>query len=248
MISNDRGDKNMIIFPAIDISDGKCVRLTQGDFKTTMQVANDPLETALSFQKAGAEWLHMVDLDGAKNATQPNSKIFVNLAKSTKLKIELGGGIRDFQTAVNYLEKGIERVIIGSAALKNPQLVKDLVKEYPDRIAVGIDAKNKMVQTEGWLDSSNVNYLDLAREMEGIGVSYIIYTDISKDGTLKGPNLEELEAINNAVKTNIIASGGIRNIEDIKVLKKLGLYGAICGKSIYKRTLNLEDAIAVGNV
>lgn len=236
----------MIIFPAIDISDGKCVRLTQGDFNTTMQVADDPLETALSFQRSGAEWLHMVDLDGAKNATQPNSEIFVNLAKSTKLKIELGGGIRDFQTAVNYLENGIERVIIGSAALKNPQLVKELVKEYPDRIAVGIDAKNKMVQTEGWLDSSNVNYLDLAREMESIGVSYIIYTDISKDGTLKGPNLEELEAINNAVKTNIIASGGISNIEDIKALKKLGLYGAICGKSIYKKTLNLEDAIAIG--
>jgi len=237
----------MIIFPAIDICQGKCVRLTQGDFSTTKQVAENPLGTALDFEKKGAKWLHMVDLDGAKDATQPNKDIFLELVTKTKMKIQLGGGIRDLNIATDYLEAGIERLIIGSAALKNPQLVKDLVKEYGERIAVGIDAKNQMVQTEGWLESSDVHYLDLAREMTDVGVRYIIYTDISKDGTLQGPNLKELELINNTVSANIIASGGISNIQDIYDLRSLGLYGTICGKSIYEKTLDLSTAIKVGN-
>jgi len=237
----------MIIFPAIDICQGKCVRLTQGDFNTTKQVAENPLETALTFEQSGAKWLHMVDLDGAKDAAQPNKKIFLELVKKTQMSIQLGGGIRNLNIAEDYLEAGVKRIIIGSAALKNPQLVKDLVKEYGERIAVGIDAKNQMVQTEGWLESSDVHYLDLAREMADVGVRYIIYTDISKDGTLKGPNLNELEAIHNAVSANIIASGGISNIYDIQELKKLGLYGAICGKSIYEKTLDLSEAIKIGN-
>lgn len=235
----------MIIFPAIDIQDSKCVRLCQGDFATSEQVADDALETALSFKNAGAKWIHMVDLDGAKNATQPNKLLFLEIAKKTGLKIELGGGIRNFDIAKSYLENGIERVILGSAAVKNPRLVADLVKEYGDRIIVGIDAKNGMVQTEGWLAQSKVDYLTLAREMEQIGVKNIVYTDISKDGTLKGPNLDELKKINNAVNVNIIASGGISNIDDIKAIKKLGLYGAICGKSIYKKTLDLKQALSV---
>ncbi|MEG0692466.1 MAG: 1-(5-phosphoribosyl)-5-[(5-phosphoribosylamino)methylideneamino]imidazole-4-carboxamide isomerase [Oscillospiraceae bacterium] len=235
----------MIIFPAIDIQNGQCVRLSQGDFSTSEQVADDPLKTALSFKEAGAEWIHMVDLDGAKTATQPNKLLFLEIAKETGLKIELGGGIRDFKTAQNYLENGIERVILGSAAVKNPRLIADLVRDYGDRIIVGIDAKNGIAQTEGWLSQSKVNYLTLAREMQEIGVHHIVYTDISKDGTLKGPNLFELKKINAAVKINIIASGGISNIEDIKAIKKLGLYGAICGKSIYKKTLDLKEALLV---
>lgn len=235
----------MIIFPAIDIQNGQCVRLSQGDFATAEQVADDPLATALSFQEAGAEWLHMVDLDGAKTATQPNKLLFLSIAKKTGLKIELGGGIRDFKTAQEYLENGIERVILGSAAVKNPRLIADLVHDYGDRIVVGIDAKNGIAQTEGWLSQSRVNYLTLAREMQEIGVHHIVYTDISKDGTLKGPNLLELKKINDAVKLNIIASGGISSIEDIKAIKKLGLYGAICGKSLYKKTLDLKAALSV---
>lgn len=235
----------MIILPAIDIKDGKCVRLYKGDFNTVEQVASDPLETALSFQNSGANYLHMVDLDGAKDASLSNKEVFVNVAKNTNLKIELGGGIRDVKSAVYYLENGIERVILGSAAVKNPQLVKDLVKEYGDRIIVGIDAKNGMVSTEGWLDVSDVDYITLAREMEAIGVKHIVYTDISKDGTLEGPNLAELESINNAVSCNIIASGGISNINDIIALKKLNVYGVICGKSLYKNTLDLAEALSV---
>lgn len=235
----------MIILPAIDIKDGKCVRLYKGDFNTVEQVASDPLETALSFQNAGANYLHMVDLDGAKDASLSNKEIFVHVAKHAKLKMELGGGIRDVQSAVYYLDNGIDRVILGSAAVKNPQLVKDLVGDYGDRIIVGIDAKNGMVSTEGWLDVSDVNYITLAREMEAIGVKHIVYTDISKDGTLEGPNLFELEQINNAVSCNIIASGGISNINDIVALKKLNVYGVICGKSLYKNTLDLGEALSV---
>lgn len=235
----------MIILPAIDIKNGKCVRLYKGDFNTVEQVANDPLETALSFQKAGAKYLHMVDLDGAKDKALANKEIFLEVAKNTNLKIELGGGIRDMLAAAFYLENGIDRIILGSAALKNPALVTELVAEYGDRIVVGIDAKNKMVATEGWLEESNVNFITMAKEMQAIGVKNIVYTDISKDGTLEGPNIEELTEINEAVSCNIIASGGISCLEDIKALKKLNMYGVICGKSLYKNTLDLAEALAV---
>lgn len=236
----------MIILPAIDIKDGTCVRLFKGDFSTVEKVATDPLETALSFQQAGAQYLHMVDLDGARGEVSHNRKIFLEVARNTDLKIELGGGIRDFSTAEFYLENGINRIILGSVALTNKTLVKQLVRAYGDRIVVGIDAKGGMVSTQGWLDDSDVNYITLAKEMENIGVSHIVYTDISKDGTLTGPNLFELEAINNAVSVNIIASGGIHIIEDIWALKRLDVYGVICGKSIYKQTLDLKQALEVG--
>lgn len=236
----------MIIFPAIDIQDGRCVRLSQGDFSTSEQVADDPLETALAFKAAGAEWLHMVDLDGAKTATQPNRMLFLEIAKKTEMKIQLGGGIRDFAIASSYLENGIERVILGSAAVKNPRLMGELVREYGDRIIVGIDAKNGIAQTEGWLSQSKIGFLMLAREMQEIGVHHVVYTDISKDGTLAGPNLSELKKLRETVKMNVIASGGVSSIQDIRALKKLSLYGAICGKSLYKKTLDLKEAIKAG--
>lgn len=236
----------MVIFPAIDIQEGKCVRLLKGDFATVEQVADDPVETALAFKAAGAKWLHMVDLDGAKTGLQPNKMLFLEIAQKTELRIQLGGGIRDCATAISYLENGIERVIIGSSAVKNPRMVADLVKDYGDRIIVGIDAKNGVPQTEGWLTQSRSNFLSLARLMQEIGVRHIIYTDIAKDGTLEGPNLADLKKLKNSVKLNIIASGGISNIADIEALKKLQLYGAVCGKSLYKKTLDLKEAIAVG--
>lgn len=233
----------MLIFPAIDIHNQTCVRLYKGDFSTAQKVAEDPLETANSFREAGAHWLHMVDLDGAKNGSPQNREIFVTVAKKSGLKLELGGGIRDMQMVSYYLEQGISRVILGSAAVKNPSFVKEAVKEYGERIAVGIDAKNGMVAAEGWLSTSDVHFLDLAKQMEAIGVTCLIYTDISKDGTLSGPNLEQLAAINEAVSCDVIASGGVTNLSDIKALKELGLYGAICGKSIYQGTLSLKEAI-----
>ncbi len=234
----------MIILPAIDIKDGQCVRLTKGDFDTVEKVAEDPLQTSLSFQKSGSQWLHMVDLDGAKEGSLVNSKVFLDVAKNTGLKIELGGGIRTMESIDFYMQNGISRVIIGSAAIRNQGLVKEAVDKYADGIAIGIDARNGMVSADGWLTNSTITYLELAKQMEQVGVSCIIFTDISKDGTLSGPNLDQLDQINRAVSCDIIASGGIHVMQDIKDLKSMGLYGAICGKSIYKGTLSLEEAIA----
>ena len=234
----------MIILPAIDILGGKCVRLTKGIYETAEQVAADPIETALEFEAAGAEFIHMVDLDGAKEGSRINSDIYTQVAKKVHIPIEVGGGIRDMDTIDYYMQKGIERVIIGSAALKNPALVREAVAKYGGHIAVGIDALNGMVKTSGWLENSDVNYIDLAKLMCEMGVKYVIFTDISKDGTLSGPNYEQLAALAEAVPMNIIASGGIRDIENIRRLAKMKLYGAICGKSIYSGSLDLAEAIA----
>jgi phosphoribosylformimino-5-aminoimidazole carboxamide ribotide isomerase len=236
----------MLILPAIDILGGKCVRLTKGDYNTAMTVAADPIEIALEFEKAGAEFIHMVDLDGAREGSRINSSIYEAVVNNVHIPIEVGGGIRDMDTVDYYISKGIERVIIGSAALKDPELVRQAVKKYGGHIAVGIDALNGIVKTSGWLENSDIKYIDLAKEMEKIGVRYIIFTDISKDGTLSGPNYIQLESLSKAVSINIIASGGIRNIENIRHLKNMNLYGAICGKSIYSGTLSLEEAIKQG--
>ena len=235
----------MIILPAIDIKDGNCVRLFKGDFSTVETVAENYMDTAKSFELDGASWIHTVDLDGAKEGKPINNEIFIDIAKNTNLKVELGGGIRNLETVEYYIQNGISRVILGSIALKNPGIVKDAVKEYGDKIAVGIDAKEEMVAVEGWLDSSSVNYIDLAKEMANIGVKYIIFTDISKDGTLSGVNAEQLKKLSISVNANIIASGGVHTIEDIKICKEMNLYGTICGKSIYKGTLNLKEAISL---
>lgn len=235
----------MIIFPAIDIIDGKPVRLCKGEFSTAKQVADDALETADEFVKAGCQWIHMVDLDGSLKKEPVNAETFISVANETPLKVELGGGIRTMKDIEFYIENNINRVILGSVALKNPDLVKEAVKEFGDKIAVGIDAKNGYVATEGWTEKSDVYFVDLAKRMEDIGVKTIIFTDISKDGTLAGPNLEQLVEINNAVSCDITASGGVTNIGDIISLRDNELYGAICGKSIYQGTLDLKKAVEV---
>lgn len=238
----------MIILPAIDIKDGNCVRLLKGDFATVHKVAESYIDTAKGFEAAGASWIHMVDLDGAKEGKPVNGEIYIDVVKNTGLKVEVGGGIRSLDTAEYYISRGISRVILGSAALKNPKIVIDAVKEYGEKIAVGIDAMNGIAAAEGWLEASRVNYIDLALEMIRAGVKNIIFTDISKDGTLSGVNSEQLSALKNAAgdKCNITASGGVHNIEDIKICKKMGLYGAICGKSLYSGTLDLKEAIEIG--
>lgn len=233
----------MIIFPAIDIIDGKPVRLYKGDFSTAQQVADDVLKTAMRFAQAGCQWVHMVDLDGSLKKEPVNAPAFISVAKETPLKVELGGGIRTMKDIDFYVNNGISRVILGSVALKNPELVKEAVKEFGDRIAVGIDAKNGYAAVEGWVESSQVYFTDLAKQMESAGVKTIIYTDIGRDGTLSGPNMEQLTEINNAVSCNITASGGVTDMKDIIDLRDKGLYGAICGKSIYQGTLDLTDAV-----
>lgn len=233
----------MIIFPAIDIIDGKPVRLYKGDFSTAQQVADDVLKTAMRFAQAGCQWVHMVDLDGSLKKEPVNAPAFISVAKETPLKVELGGGIRTMEDIDFYVNNGISRVILGSVALKNPELVKEAVKEFGDVIAVGIDAKNGFAAAEGWVESSQVYFTDLAKQMESAGVKTIIYTDIGRDGTLSGPNMEQLTEINNAVSCNITASGGVTDMKDIIDLRDKGLYGAICGKSIYQGTLDLNDAV-----
>lgn len=239
----------MIILPAIDIKDGNCVRLLNGDFATVHKVAESYMDTAKSFEAAGANWIHMVDLDGAKEGKPVNGDIYIDVAENTKLKVEVGGGIRSLETVEYYISRGISRVILGSVALKNPQIVVNAVKEYGEKIAVGIDAKNGIVAAEGWLEDSQVNYIDLSLEMIKAGVQNIIFTDISKDGTLSGVNVEQLSALKNAAgdKCNITASGGVHNIEDIKACMKMGLYGVICGKSIYTGKLDLEEAVRLAS-
>lgn len=240
----------MIILPAIDIKDGNCVRLFKGDFSTVEKVAADYLEAAKSFEAAGAKWIHMVDLDGAKEGKPINAKIYTDVAEKTNLKVEVGGGIRNLETIQEYLNMGISRVILGSVALKNPELVSDAVEKFgSEKIVVGIDAVNEMVATEGWLESSDVNYIDLANKMIETGVKYFIFTDISKDGTLSGVNVQQLKKLADATygKCNIIASGGVHTMDDIVVCKEMGLYGTICGKSIYKGTLDLREAVEYSN-
>ena len=234
----------MIILPAIDIRGGQCVRLYKGDFATVEKVAEDPLATAQSFAQAGAAWLHTVDLDGAVEGRPVNKAVFEQIVRHTSLKVEVGGGIRNMDTIAAYLDAGVSRVILGSAALSDSALVAEAIELYgSDAIAVGIDAREGLVQAQGWLAASMVHYIDLARAMTEIGVETIIFTDISRDGTLSGPNLEQLTALQKAVGGQIIASGGIRDLEDIKALRAAGLYGAICGKSLYKGTLDLAQAI-----
>lgn len=234
----------MILLPAIDIKGGQCVRLVRGDYATAHRVADDPLETADRFAAAGASWLHMVDLDGAKDGATVNFDLFAAVARRFPGKMELGGGIRSLDTVERYLSAGVARVILGSAAVKDPALVRRAVRAFGARVAVGIDARDGLVAAEGWLDATDVHYLALAAEMERIGVRTLIFTDISKDGTLSGPNLAQLEALSRRVGCDVIASGGVHVLEDIRALRRLGLYGAICGKSLYEGTLELHAAIA----
>lgn len=238
----------MYVLPAIDIIDGKCVRLQRGDYATAQKVADDPISTAMAFKDIGATWMHVVDLDGAKVGKTINADIILEAKRQSGLIVEVGGGIRDMASIDFYINSGIDRVILGSAALKNQQLVIDAVNNYgADKIAVGIDAKNGMVCAEGWLDESEVNYIELAKKMEQIGIKRIIFTDISKDGMLSGPNLNQLDELKASVSCGIIASGGISTLVDIINLAKLDIYGAIVGKAVYTGDLDLGAAIEIGH-
>lgn len=236
----------MIILPAIDLKDGKVVRLYKGDFDTVHQVADDPVATARAFYEAGARYIHMVDLDGAKDGTRQNSAI-VQAVADVGLRIELGGGIRTMADVEAVFSMGVYRAVIGSAAVTNPQLVADAVARWGGgRIAVGIDTQNGRVKTAGWVENSGLDYLDFAREMEQIGVKTIIFTDIETDGTLSGPAFEKLARLQSAVGCRIVASGGVSGNEDIRRLAGMGLYGAIIGKAYYAGTIDLAQAVKDG--
>lgn len=235
----------MIIFPAIDIMDGKPVRLLRGNFATAEQVAEDVLSTAKQFARVGCTWVHIVDLDGSLQKKPVNTDPILQVVEHTPLKVEVGGGIRTMEDIAFYLDRGVDRVILGSVTLKNPELVQQAVDAYGDKIAVGIDAKQGMVATEGWTEDSKMDFIDLAKAMEKMGVATIIYTDIGRDGTLSGPDVQGLDRLNKAVSCNVIASGGVTTITDILVMKDKKMYGTICGKCIYKKTLDLREAVGI---
>lgn len=237
----------MLVLPAIDLKDGNCVRLYRGDYSTAHKVAESAVETAKAFESAGAKYMHMVDLDGAKDGKRINSDVILEVRKNCGINIEVGGGIRTMDSVEFYLENGINRVILGSAAIKDPDFVREAVRKYSSKIAVSIDALDGMVSADGWTDTSEINYIDLAKRMEDIGVKNIIFTDISKDGMLSGPNLTMLDELKSSVKCDIIASGGVANLKDIINLTDLGIYGAISGKAIYSGSLDLKKAIEVAH-
>lgn len=234
----------MIIIPAIDLKDGKCVRLYKGEFSKMETVSVDPLKTALQFKNEGAEFIHIVDLDGALKGSLRNLSVIEEIVKEVGLPVELGGGIRSMDTIEKLITSGISRVILGTAALKNTELVVEAVRTYGSSIAVGIDVRDEYVAVQGWLETSAINYLEFAKKMEGIGVATLIVTDISRDGTLEGTNIEMMENIKKSTGLNLIASGGVKSLEDIKLLKQLDIYGVITGKALYSGNLRLTEAIS----
>ena len=229
----------MVILPAIDLKDGKVVRLTKGLMDTAKIYSDEPWVIAKKFEELGSEWLHLVDLNGAFAGKPENLDQIKKILKNTDLKVEIGGGIRDEDTIKMYLNLGISRIILGSIALKNPEFVKEMASKYP--IAVGIDAKDGFVAVEGWAEVSQMKATTLAKEFANAGVEAIIATDISKDGTLSGVNIDFIKDIKEASNLPVIASGGVRDINDIKLLIKNEIYGTIIGKAFYEGTINLEE-------
>lgn len=235
----------MLIIPAIDILNGSCVRLYQGDYDKVTCVANDILSCAKEFEKVKAPYIHVVDLDGAKSGSRKNASFICELAKNCSVPIEVGGGIRSMEDIDFYIKNGVSRVILGTAAIQNTTFLKQALEKYGSKIVVGMDCKDGYVCVSGWLEKSLEYYLDFAKRMEKLGVSTLIFTDISKDGTLMGPNIEMLKELKKHVSCQLIASGGIRNIDHIKMCKELNLAGVIVGKAIYEKTLDLKEALAI---
>lgn len=233
----------MQIFPATDILGGKVVRLTKGDYANVKIYADSPAEMAKEFMKAGATNLHMVDLDGAKDGTPVNFDAIKEAAKIKDLFIEVGGGIRDMKRIEDYLSLGVKRVILGTAAIRNYPFVEEAVKEYGNAIAVGVDAKNGLVAVNGWLETTTVNSVEFCKKLRDSGVATVIYTDISKDGMLSGTNLEIYEELSKIKGLDIVASGGITFIDEIKTLSDMGIYGAIVGKAVYEGKLDLKEVL-----
>lgn len=232
----------MIIYPAIDIRNGKCVRLTQGRYDDMTVFSDEPVNTAIKFQEAGALWLHVVDLDGARGDAN-NRGLIIKIASKLNIPVQTGGGIRTLDDIKELLESGIARVILGTAAVKNPELVAKAVSLYNDRIAAGIDAKDGYVAIEGWEKVSRIKALDLAKTMEEAGVKTIIYTDIATDGMLSGPNLNAMAEMVEKVNVEVIASGGVSKVEDLLALKEAGVHGVIVGKALYTGSVDLKEAL-----
>ncbi|MDJ1008037.1 MAG: 1-(5-phosphoribosyl)-5-[(5-phosphoribosylamino)methylideneamino]imidazole-4-carboxamide isomerase [Paracoccaceae bacterium] len=234
----------MILYPAIDLKDGQCVRLLRGEMDAATVFGDDPAAQARSFEAAGAEWLHLVDLNGAFAGHPVNGAAVAGILEAVGVPVQLGGGIRDMATIERWLAAGVARVILGTAAVENPGLVREAAAGFPDRVAVGLDARGGLVATRGWAETTDMRATDLARAFEDAGVAAIIYTDIDRDGAMAGPNVNATEALARAVSIPVIASGGVSSLADLEALRATGaIAGAISGRAIYDGAIDLAEAL-----
>ncbi|MEH6891769.1 1-(5-phosphoribosyl)-5-[(5-phosphoribosylamino)methylideneamino]imidazole-4-carboxamide isomerase [Bacillus sp. JJ864] len=235
----------MKVFPAIDLKNGRCVRLYQGKFQQETVMNENPVAQALLFEQLGARVLHLVDLDGAVAGRSENFSVIEDICKAVRIPVQVGGGIRSIAGIETLLSVGVMKVILGTATLYDRTFLEEAVRLYGDKIIVGIDAKNGYVATRGWLDISEMPYVQLAKEMEEVGVQTLVFTDISKDGTLAGPNFEQLQKLKDEVSLQIVASGGVSCLADVEKLQNMNLYGVIIGKALYDKKVMLEEALQV---
>ena len=235
----------MKIFPAIDLFDKKAVRLYKGDYSQMTVYSENPIEIAYDFEKSGAKFIHMVDLEGAKNGTTPNIEIVKEVATKTSLFVEIGGGIRNIETVKKYLNAGVSRVILGTSAVTDEEFLKEAVSKYQEKIAVGADVKDGYIAIKGWIEKSEYSLDEFLSKMQTLGVKTVICTDISKDGAMKGTNLALYKELSEKYSLDIVASGGVSTIDDIKALREMNLYGAIIGKAYYIGAIDLKEAIEV---
>lgn len=231
------------IYPAIDMRGGNCVRLLQGDYNKETVYGDSPFDMARQFASVGAQWIHMVDLDGAKDGKRVNDRFVIQAAKELNVNVQIGGGIRTEADILHYLENGINRVIIGSIAVSNPEFAIEMIKKYGAKIAVGIDAKDGFVATHGWLDTSKVRAVELGKRFADAGAETFIFTDIATDGTLSGPNIAAVCEMAEATGKNVIASGGVSSLADLKAIAAKGISGAIIGKALYENRFTLKEAL-----
>ena len=237
----------MLVIPAIDLKEGKCVRLREGKMDEETIFSDDPLSTAASWFSQGAELLHIVDLDGAVSGKPMNQEIIFDIASHfPEKRIQIGGGIRNFQSATQYLEQGIERVIMGTAAVEDPEMLREFCNSYPNRLVLGIDALHGQVKTQGWLKGSSITPLELVKDFDGEPIAAVIFTDISKDGMMSGPNVNATLGLAKQIDIPVIASGGVSTLEHLKELSNENiLYGAICGRALYENAFTYSEALEV---
>lgn len=235
----------MIIYPAIDIKDGRCVRLVQGKFSDVTVYSDNPVETALKWEREGAQYLHIIDLDGARTGKPQNFRIISDVAARLGIPVQMGGGIRSIDTIELIISRGVQRVILGTSAVRDPALVKSVLGTFEHNVAIAIDARDGMVAVEGWAKTSSFTAVGFAKKMEDLGAKTIIYTDISRDGMLTGPNLKAMEEMAGSVGIEVIASGGVSKLEDIKNLKDTGVAGVVVGKALYTGDINIAEAVKI---
>ncbi|MDO4418824.1 MAG: 1-(5-phosphoribosyl)-5-[(5-phosphoribosylamino)methylideneamino]imidazole-4-carboxamide isomerase [Ruminococcus sp.] len=235
----------MYLFPAIDLIGGQAVRLVKGDYNRKTVYSSSPVEVAKSFYEAGAEFLHVVDLDGAKSGNTDNISVIADIIKESGLKVEVGGGIRSEEVIRKYIDSGVYRVILGTVAVENPDFCREMTEKYGDKIAVGVDIKDGFVAIKGWTEVAEKTCFDFCKELEEMGVKTVICTDISKDGLLSGTNLELYRELQGKFNIDFTASGGVTSLDDVKALMEIGVYGAILGKALYTGNIDLKEAVAL---